>query len=188
MLPDREVLLKVFSYDPATGRLFWLPRSEEMFVATKARRASTMAKIWNAKHAGKAALESTNGEHFAGRLFGQPALAHRVIWKLLTGSDPVIIDHINGDGRDNRAKNLRSVSIAENCKNRPRNKASTNPYPGVKPYRDRWQATIRSNRKDYYLGIFPDANAAIEARKAAERDHGFHRNHGRNEQGVNGES
>lgn len=85
-------------------------------------------------------------------------------------------------GRDNRAANLRSVSFADNCKNRPRNKSSTNPYPGVKPYRDRWQATIRSNRKDYHLGIFAEASDAIAARKAAEKVHGFHANHGRTAQ------
>jgi len=182
MIPDKETLLKVLSYNPESGRLVWLPRSEEMFTSSKRMTAAAKAKMWNAKNAGQAALESTNGKHFAGRLFGQPALAHRVIWKMLTGSDADVIDHINGVGRDNRAANLRSVSFADNCKNRSRNKSSTNPYPGVKPYRDRWQATIRSNRKDYHLGIFAEASDAIAARKAAERVHGFHANHGRTAQ------
>ena len=44
----------------------------------------------------------------------------RVVWVLFNGEiqDGFVIDHINGDIKDNKISNLRAVSIAENTRNR----------------------------------------------------------------------
>lgn len=43
---------------------------------------------------------------------------HQVVWVLNHGRLPRMIDHINGDGHDNRIENLREISYSENDSNR----------------------------------------------------------------------
>lgn len=49
---------------------------------------------------------------------GRKYMAHRLVWKIVTGNDPEgIIDHINGIRDDNRIENLRDVSFTGNAAN-----------------------------------------------------------------------
>ncbi len=108
--------------------------------------------------------------------------AHRVAWLLTYGKWPdEQIDHINGVRDDNRRENLRDVSLQENRKNMKKPKNNTSGYMGVvwDEGRRRWQARIRVNSKDHYLGRFKDVDSAIKTRKEAEIKYGFHKNHGR---------
>lgn len=43
--------------------------------------------------------------------------AHRVAWFIMTGEQPNIIDHINGNRSDNSWQNLRNISKKENSLN-----------------------------------------------------------------------
>ena len=73
------------------------------------------------------------------------------------------IDHINGNGLDNRRENLRHVTHRENGQNRHDKRSSK--YPGVCWHkRDfNWQATIRLNGKAKYLGSFINEEDAFAA-------------------------
>ena len=93
------------------------------------------------------------------------------------------IDHINGDGTDNRWSNLRSVSSQENSKNQRRR--FTNVHSDVMGVRlnkptNSWVASIRCDGKNVHLGLFKDFNKAVESRKLAEKLLGYHQNHGSN--------
>jgi hypothetical protein len=54
-------------------------------------------------------------------------------------------------------------------------------YIGVNWHKSakKWMAQIKVNRKNIYLGLFTNKEDAVEARKEAEVEHGFHKNHGR---------
>lgn len=79
-----------------------------------------------------------------------------------------VIDHINGDGLDNRRSNLREVTHAENLQNRGMQTNNKSGYKGVHWHKKdrRWHAEIRANKRRHYLGSFA---TAIEAAKAYDR-------------------
>ena len=107
--------------------------------------------------------------------------AHRILWKIKYGYDPVGIDHINGNRIDNRLINLREADQLENMKNVCIQKSNTSGFVGVSwnKAKNAWDARIECNKKIYRLGRFKNKEDAIRARKDAEVKHGFHPNHGK---------
>lgn len=94
---------------------------------------------------------------------------HRAI---LNASGPVIVDHINGNGLDNRRCNLRIVTVAQNVYNqRPQTKNKTSQFKGVvfSKRLQRWQAYIKKGSERRYLGTFDDELDAARAYNAAAR-------------------
>lgn len=177
MICTVEELREIVDYDALTGALSWRLRPRHFFSCD--RDWST----WNTRYAGKPAFSTRwkNG-YLAGHLFKKTLLAHRVAWALLTGSWPEAqIDHINGRRADNRASNLRSVSPLQNQQNVKQRQDNTSGTKGVdfKKNTQVWRARMRENGRDVLLGYFTDKESAIAARKAAERDAGYHPNHGR---------
>lgn len=92
---------------------------------------------------------------------------HREIMKTPKGFDT---DHLNGNGLDNRRKNLRVCSHADNMKNRPRlNRNNTSGHAGVVwDKRDKkWIAQMKRNYKRIRIGSFSRKADAIKARVKA---------------------
>ena len=175
-LPSQEQLRELLHYVPETGELFWKERPRSMFKSDRAW------KSWNTKYAGKPAFTSiTDAGYRQGSINDQNLLAHRVIWKWMTDEEPTLVDHDHGVRHDNRWKHLRSVDATGNCQNAALSKNNTSGVVGVSysTRRDRWEAFIWLNRRKKFLGYFDDLEAAVEARKAAEKQYGFHQNHGR---------
>ena len=144
--------------------------------------ADRAAKAWNAKFSGKPALASyTSNGYLHGAVDGVDALAHRVIWKIVTGEDPEDIDHINGDRADNRFDNLRSCSRSENMRNRGISSNNKTGHHGVWQVTcsEHWYAQIEHDGKVETLGSFPTKAEAVQARIEAEQRLGFHPNHGK---------
>lgn len=97
--------------------------------------------------------------YYAIRKFGEKTLyLHREILKCKTGE---IVDHINGNGLDNRKNNLRICSNAENSRNRKILKHSSK-YKGVywNKSKNKWHAQICFNYKNINLGYFKNEMAA----------------------------
>ncbi len=80
------------------------------------------------------------------------------------------IDHINGNGLDNRRANLRGCTHSENLANRPATRINTSGCSGVSWHRRRgkWQAKLTKRGKQIYLGLFTNLADAIRAREAAK--------------------
>ncbi|MBT8152725.1 HNH endonuclease [Epibacterium ulvae] len=105
-------------------------------------------------------------------------MLHRLILEAPKG---VLVDHKNGDGLDNRRKNIRLVTAGDNMRNRRLNANNRSGVSGVcwdKGTR-KWQAQIKVEGHMIYLGQFGELDDAIATRLAAEKEHGFHKNHGR---------
>jgi hypothetical protein len=94
---------------------------------------------------------------------------HRVIMDAKPGQE---VDHINGDGLDNREANLRFCTHQENDRNTKKYRNSTSLYKGVSWHQSsgRWQAQIKIDGRTQYLGVHPtQAAAALVYNEAAER-------------------
>lgn len=92
--------------------------------------------------------------------------------KLLTGWP--LVDHINGNGLDNRRENLRPATRSQNGGNRRKAMLATSRFKGVSRYpqdRTRWIANIGVEGQKLYLGIFADELNAALAYDMAARMH-----------------
>lgn len=84
-----------------------------------------------------------------------------------------VVDHIDGDGLNNRRSNLRICSTSENMMNRGKQLNNTSGFKGVFRERKKWRARIRVNGNAIYLGCFDDKLKAYEAyKKACIKYHG----------------
>lgn len=98
--------------------------------------------------------------------------AHRLAWLYAYGDFPSkFIDHINNIKSDNRICNLREATKSQNLQNIPVRNNNTSGITGVywNKAAKKWQAYIKLNGKVNYLGIFPELQSAITARKDAEK-------------------
>lgn len=181
-LPEQSVLLQLLRYDPETGKLFWRERDIAWF-SDGYRTASHEMRRWNSCWAGKPALSSVAPSgNLHGKVLGNAYLAHRVIWKLVTGDEPVVIDHINGCPSDNRFCNLRSVTQHENCKNARLRKDCSSSMSGIRRRGASWVASIGNGKSTQHVLQSPCLGKVISARMAAIKNYGFHKNHGRETQ------
>lgn len=108
-------------------------------------------------------------------------MAHVAAWLYMTGDLPNDeIDHINGNSKDNRWKNLRLTSSSINSRNQKVRKNNTSGVMGVSILPGgKWIARINTDAGRISLGRFNDWFDAVCARKSAENSHSYHSNHGR---------
>jgi len=88
---------------------------------------------------------------------------HRMLLKPDRGK---VVDHVNGNGLDNRRENIRICTLSQNNANfavgGKRNKSG---YKGVSWHKStqKWRATLLLGGKQHYLGIFDDKLEAARA-------------------------
>ena len=95
-----------------------------------------------------------------------------ILSRFIMGNPPNMeVDHINGNGLDNRRINLRVVTHSQNCKNRSKNFNSRSRFKGVvfHKHRGKWWARIQSDGKKYSLGLHETEEAAALAYNDAAR-------------------
>jgi hypothetical protein len=171
-----DVLRQLLVYDPVTGMLFWRPRDRGWF------NRDWDAMMWNSRWANEPALTGVDADGYLyGSIFGYNFFAHRAGWMIETGRTPDSLDHINGEKDDNRLVNLREATVQDNARNMRRRADNTSGVTGVSWHKGarKWKAEIVVTGRTMHLGLFSDFQDAAAARRRAEKDIGFHPNHGR---------
>lgn len=161
----RERVADLLEYDGE--KLIW-----KVSRARLARAGSAAGYVWTAP---------SGCQYLHVMIDGKKYKAHRLIWLLHYGAWPKqFIDHIDGNGLNNRVENLRDVSHTENQQNSRKSSANVSGVVGVIWHKQaqKWQAQIKAGGKRIHLGLFTDKAEAVAARKAAEVKYGYHPNHG----------
>lgn len=166
-LSHSEALSRFF-YDAVKGVLVWVrPTSRRV------KPGDLAGRILNCGSGKRYIFVRIHGETFA---------AHRLILFMETGVwPPQEVDHINGDGLDNRLVNLRLATRVQNCRNRRLPSNNTSGHIGVSWHtsKQRWRVQIKNGHRHHiHVGEFKTIEEAIVARKQAEICIGYHINHG----------
>ena len=138
------------------------------------------AMLFNDEYAGRIVSTSWCERYRHISIDGVSYPVHRVVWKMAYDQEPIMVDHIDGDTRNNRIENLRAVSAKENAQNKALPYNHETGYYGVREtLSGRWLANIGVNGKNISLGTYDTKQEAVGARLFAEGHYGFHPNHGR---------
>ena len=156
-LPPLAELQRLFTYNPETGEL----------LLKQGRQGSH-------RKAGDSACIEYKG-YSRVNCFGTYYQAHRVAYLMGNGKEPVgVIDHLNGNGLDNRIANLRDASSEQNSRNRNHHAHGNTGVMGVHYSRDKYEVKIGVGRGvKKYLGRFDCFLDAVAARKSAEQKLGY---------------
>lgn len=103
---------------------------------------------------------------------GKSLFLHRFIMDAPKGLQ---VDHINGNGLDNRKENLRLCTSTENKRNTKKHKRNKSGYRGVSldSRSGKYRAQISTGEKILHLGLFADPeDAARSYDEAAKKYHG----------------
>lgn len=110
------------------------------------------------------------GNWYAARKKARPERGSIYLHREIMG-DPagLQVDHVNGNGLDNRRTNLRIANSFENMHNMKKPSCNTSGYKGVNwlEKNQKWCARIRVDGKKKHLGLFTTAEEAAIAYDAA---------------------
>ena len=110
--------------------------------------------------------------------FGKNLRAHQIAWLLTHRCWPSgEIDHVDGDGLNNRIGNLRDGTRSQNQRNQRPGKRNRSGVLGVSWHSStkNWRAHIWIDGKRKALGNFKRLKHAAAARLAAAAEHGYDR-------------
>lgn len=159
----QELLKELLSYNPKTGDLTW--------------KRDQRGPVRKGDIAGWVNKQGYRGICIKGRCY----VAHRVAWLYMTGKWPQDhIDHLNHDRLDNRWENLREVSqLANNRNKKPQKNCPLGVHGITKNIKGtKYRVQINVKGKTIFLGTYDSFEKACQVRKDAEKEHGYHANHG----------
>lgn len=151
-----QVLRELIDFDPDVGVFIWLKTCGSRGVS------------------GRKMFGCSNGRgHLDIRIMGKKYKAHRLAWLHYYGRWPDgFIDHVNGDGEDNRICNLRECSQSQNMANARKRSDNKSGFKGVcwSSNARKWMAYINESGKRRHIGYFPEKeDAAAAYAREAER-------------------
>lgn len=139
---------------PAEGAV-WVAVTGELFALVDTEYAPEVLVYdwWKAKRRRVTYAQTSSG--------GEKIFLHRFLWKLWAMPETPEIDHIDGNGLNNRRHNLRAAQQWENSGNTPKHIDNHCGFKGVhKDHTGRWRADIRFLGKNRNLGRFDSPEAA----------------------------
>jgi len=170
-----EKLHELFEY--RDGELYWKERPESDFATKRA------CAICNSKYVGKRVGYITGGpiKYRCAQYRGASVMVHRLIFAMHHGYYPKVIDHIDGNGLNNKIENLRGCDQGSNLCNTKIRSTNKSGYKNINWHRNSntWQVQIGKNGKKYTKHFRKDElNEAIGyAKELREKLHGEYARH-----------
>jgi len=156
----RDELLEILSFDESIARFRW----------KRIEGDDAKTKRFNAKYAGRIAGSATaHGAlvYVTVKIKKKPYREHRLVWLYYAGELPTEpIDHIDGDGLNNRFENLRLAVGGLNTRNQALSKRNTSGYCGV--FTVKGDKGYKVEVGGRYGGFFKKEDLHLAAAKAAE--------------------
>ena len=171
-LPPVEYLLECFEITE-NWELIWKTRPSSHFSPGK-RSSRGKANIFNAMNAGKIAghidQHTPDRKYRRVSLDGKRYRAHRIIFFVRYGVEPIEIDHRDCDGLNNDPDNLRDCDRKLNALNIRIKHSNRSGLKGVLTRKDgRFSAQIGRDDKTYYLGLYGTPEEAHAAYVGASK-------------------
>jgi hypothetical protein len=157
----REPPVRATPPAPPNDQIAFIPLTKGLFATVDAADFAWLNGFrWHAT--------GTHGRYYAATIIhGKSVSMHRL---LMDPPEGMIVDHIDGNGLNNRRSNLRICTREENRHNtRPLGKSC--PYVGVRRHGDKWRSRITVKGQSLFLGDFDTPHEAAQARDAAARQH-----------------
>lgn len=154
-LPSMGRLRELFVYDPDTG--FLVRR-----IGKKGARAGAIVGTRN------------SDGHLICRVDYRIFYVHRIAWKMHFGADPPEnLDHVNGDGADNRICNIRLANTKQNGSNRRLGKNNKTGVKGVSYSKaeKKWKVGLKNCGKSIHLGYFSEIDDAAQAYRVGSTEY-----------------
>ena len=137
----------MFCYDKSNGSLTWRKRTFD----------SKLANGWNTRYANKLVGVKNSQGYLSVSINNSRYLVHRIVWKLMNGTEPLIIDHIDGDRLNNKATNLREATESLSAFNK---RLVVKRLPrGVQPNKRGFMARLANK----YIGTYETVKEAHQA-------------------------
>lgn len=167
-----EKLHELFEY--RDGELYWKERPESDFATKRAWSA------WHTKNAGKMVgcicNSVYNNSYKIIRFQRKNIRMHRVIFAMHHGYYPPMIDHIDGNGLNNKIENLRECDPRSNTHNTKIRSDNTSGYKNIVWRRtdNKWRVEIMKKGKRYHKDFEKDelGEAVKYAKELREKLHG----------------
>ncbi len=156
--PKPRPTVRIEPPEPPDDTIRYITLSRGLYAIVDAKNYA-----WLSRYKWYAQRSDRGNSFYACRTHGGRSISmHREIMKPPRG---MVVDHINGNGLDNREANMRNCTQLQNSQNN-RRASGKSKFRGVFPRGDKWQAAVQHDGQALYLGLFDDE---VEAARARDR-------------------
>jgi len=153
--------------EPPNDQIRYIPLTRGLYAIVDAEDYEKLSKYkWHARvDEGRRTVYAARNVsyHKNGRRHNRAILMHR---EIMNPPEGMVVDHINGNGINNRRCNMRVCTQFENTHNNRPRKDGKSRFIGVDPHRDKWRARVCYKGRKHHVGLFDDQ---VEAAKARDR-------------------
>jgi len=155
----QKYLREAFTY--IDGELYWNERPISHF------ENAWFMRVFNSRQAGKLAGHKSKDGYTKIKVQEKIYRMHRLVFTYHFGYEPTVIDHIDGNQRNNRIENLRECTTRQNSWNLKKKHGSVckSGHRNVYVKAGKYQVSIGKDTKTYYFGTFERLEDAVDMAK-----------------------
>lgn len=158
--PSQNFLNECFDYNISTGILYWKNERPITHFANEGTCKKWHTQYSN-KEAGRIKKENDTLSYKGVKIQGSEYYVHIIVWIMVYGYQPTLIDHIDGNGINNILSNLRECTSTKNSR---KSKISSRNSTGIKGVRltpsGKYQVDASIDNKSIGFGTYDNIEYA----------------------------